>query len=56
MNVRPLLVANTQSPKLIKPSESPLHHPPPLPQSTAALSVSFGEQRRDMAGTQTLPD
>lgn len=56
MDVGPFFIANTQPPKLIQPGESPLHHPPPLPQSTAVLSISLGEQRRDVASTQTPPD
>ena len=56
MDVGPFFIANTQPPKLIQPGESPLHHPPPLPQSAAVLSISLGEQRRDVTGTQTLPD
>ncbi len=56
MDVGPFFIANTQPPKLIQPGESTLHHPPPLPQSAAVLSISLGEQRRDVAGTQILPD
>jgi hypothetical protein len=56
MDVGPLLIANSQSAKLIHPGERPLHNPAPSAQSTAMISVSFGEPRHDVAGTQTLPD
>jgi hypothetical protein len=56
MDVGPLLIANSQPTKLIKPREGSLHNPSPSAQSTAMISVSFGEPRHDVAGTQTLPD
>jgi hypothetical protein len=56
VNVRPLLVANTQPPELIQPSEGPLHDPAPSAQSAAMFGVALGEPRYNAAGTQTLPD
>ncbi len=56
MHVSPLLVTNTQSAKLIQPSEGSFYDPAPSAQSAAMLSVSLGEPRHDVAGTQTLPD
>jgi hypothetical protein len=56
VNVTPLFVANAQWPKLIQPREGSLHNPSPSAQSTAVLSVSLGEPRHDVAGTQTSPD
>jgi len=56
VHVSPLLVTNTQSAKLIQPSEGSFHDPAPSAQSAAMLSVSLGEQRHNVAGTQPLPD
>ena len=56
VDVGPLLVANPQAAKLIKPSEGSFHHPAPSPQSTAMFGVALGEPRNDVATTQTLPD
>jgi len=56
MDVGSFLVANTQSAKLIQPSEGPFHYPPPSTQSTAMLSVTHRQQRQDTAVAQTLAD
>ncbi len=56
MNIRPLLIAHTQTAKLAKPGEGSLYYPPPSTQSTAVFRISLGEQRRDVPDTQTLPD
>jgi len=56
VHVSPLLVTNTQSAKLIQPSEGSFYDPAPSAQSAAMLSVSLGEQRHNVAGTQPLPD
>jgi hypothetical protein len=51
-----LLIANSQSAKLIQPREAAFHHLPPSAQSTAMFSVALGEQRHNMPGTETSPD
>ena len=56
VNVRPLLVAHTQTAKLAEPGKGPLYHPPTSAQSTAILCISLSEQRRDVPDTQALPD
>jgi hypothetical protein len=56
MDVGPLFIADAQAAKLIQPREGSLHHPSPSAQSTAMLSVSLGQPRHNVAGTQTLPD
>jgi hypothetical protein len=56
VNVGSLLMANSQSTKLIQPSKSPFHNPSPSPQSTAMFSVALCKKRYDAAGTQTSPD
>ena len=56
MNIRPLLIAHTQTSKLAEPSKSSLHYPPRFAQSTAMFRISLGEQRGDVPDTQTLPD
>ena len=56
MNIRPLLIAHTQTAKLTEPGKGPLHYPPTSAQSTAMFRISLREQRRDVPGTQALPD
>jgi hypothetical protein len=56
VDVGSFLVTNTQSAKLIQPSESSFHHPPPSAQSTAMFCVALGEQRHDVAIAKTLAD
>ena len=56
MNVRPLLVANAQSPELIQPSERPFHYPSPSTESTAVFGVALRKKRDDASVTKTLPD
>jgi hypothetical protein len=56
MDVGSFLISDAQSPKLIEPSERPLHDPSPSAQSTAIFGVTLGKQGHDMAGPQTLPD
>ena len=56
MDIRPLLIAHTQSPELVEPSKGSFHHPAPSAQSTAMFSISLGEPRHDVTGTQTLAD
>ena len=41
MDVGSFLVANAQSPKLVQPSERPLHDPAPSAQSTAMFGVAL---------------
>jgi hypothetical protein len=56
MNVRPLFVAHTQPPELVKPGKGPFDHSSPSPQSAAMFRVAPREQGRDVAGKQTLAD
>jgi hypothetical protein len=56
VNVRPLFVANAQSPKLIEPSERPLHDPTPSAQPAAMFGVALRKKGDDVADAQTLPD
>jgi len=56
MNIGSFLVTDTQSSKLIEPSERPLHNPAPSAQSATMFSVALGEPRHDVAGAQTLAD
>ena len=56
MDVSPLFLANSQPPKLIEPSESPLHHPAKSAEPAAVFGIAHREPRRDAAGAQTLPD
>ena len=55
MNVSSFLKPDAQPPKLIEPSERPLHDPAPLAQSASMFSVTLGEPRHDAAGTQPVP-
>jgi hypothetical protein len=52
----PLFVAHPQSPELVQPSEGPLDHPSPSPQSAAMFRVALREKRDDASVTQTSPD
>lgn len=56
MDIRPLLIAHTQSAELVEPSKGPFHHPAPSAQSTAMFSISLREPRRDVTGTKTSAD
>ncbi len=56
MDVGALFVTNAQAAKLIKPSKGSFYYPPPSTQSTAMLSVSLGEPRQNVAGTETASD
>ena len=56
MGVGPLLIANAQAAKLVKPSKTPLNDPAPSAQSATVLGITLGKPRHDVAGTQTLPD
>jgi hypothetical protein len=56
MNVGAFLITNAQSPKLIEPSEGPLHNPAPSTESTAMFGVALRKPRHDVAITQALPD
>ena len=56
MDIRPLLIAHTQSAELVEPSKGSFDDPAPSAQSTAMLGISLGEPRHDVTGTQTLAD
>jgi hypothetical protein len=56
MDVCPLLIATSQSPKLVELSKASLHHPPPVPQSTAMIGISLREPRDNATATETAPD
>ena len=56
MDVGPLLVADAQSAKLVKPGEGSLHNPSPSAEPTAVFGLAHREQRHDAAVAQTLPD
>jgi hypothetical protein len=56
VDVGPLLVAHTQPPELVQPSEGPFNYPAPSPQSAAMLGVALRKKRDDASVTQTLPD
>lgn len=56
MDIGSLLVSNPQSAKLIQPGEGPFHYQSPSTQSTAMLSVTHRQQRKDTAVAQTLAD
>jgi hypothetical protein len=56
MKVGAFLITNAQSPKLIEPSEGPLHDPAPSTEPPAMFSVALGKPRHDVGGTQALPD
>jgi hypothetical protein len=54
--IRPLLIAHTQSAKLVEPSKGSFHDPVPSAQPTAMFSISLGEPQHDVTGTQTSAD
>jgi hypothetical protein len=56
VKVRPSFVTHAQAPKLIQPSERPLHHPAPSAQSAPVFSVALCKKRDDASFTQALPD
>ena len=56
MNVRSLLVTNTQSAKLTEPGECSLYHPTPSPQAAAMRRVALRQQRQNVAGTKGSTD
>jgi hypothetical protein len=56
MDIRSLLIAHAQSPKLIQPGEGPLHYPSPSAQPAAVSSVAHREQWQKAPFTQTLTD
>jgi hypothetical protein len=56
VNVSPLFIANAQPSELVQPSEGTFHYPTPSPEPATIRNVSLGEQRHDVAGTQTLWD
>jgi hypothetical protein len=55
VDVGTLLVANSQSAKLVEPSKASLYHPPPAPRSTAMIGTSLREPRHDATDTPNLP-
>jgi len=56
VDIGSLLVADSQSAKLVEPGKATLDYPPPSAQPAAMLGVTHREQRHDAALTQTLPD
>jgi hypothetical protein len=56
MDVGPLFVSDAEPAELIEPGKCSFHHPAPSAQSTAMFSISLGEPRYDVTGTQTLAD
>ena len=56
MNVGSFLITDAQSPKLIEPSERPLHDPAPSAQTAAMFGVAFRKKRDDVADKKTLAD
>jgi len=56
MDIRSLLIAHAQSPKLIQPGEGPLYYPSPSAQPAAVSSVAHSEQWQNAPFTQTLTD
>jgi hypothetical protein len=56
MDVGSFLVSDTQSPKLIEPSEASFDYPAPSAQSTAMLGVTLCKQRHNMPISQTQAD
>jgi hypothetical protein len=56
MDVRSFLITDAQSPKLVEPSERPLHDPAPSAEPAAMLGVALREPRLNVAVTQTSPD
>ena len=56
VDIGPLFVAHAQPPKLIQPSECPLHDPAPSPQSATVFCIALRKKRDNASVTQTLPD
>ena len=56
MDVSTLLVADTQSAKLVQPGKGPFHNPSPLPEATAMFSVAHRKQRQNATVAQPLSD
>ena len=56
VDIGPLVIADAQAPELIQPGKRALNDPPPPTQATAMLRTAHGQQRKNVARSQTSPD